>query len=58
MAQHYTFRRIFDELHKVGDLVQGGAIDVNEFPFSKLMDKGKCHARKASRCEMEIGRDE
>lgn len=47
-----SFRKIFDEKHKVG--VQEGLVNIINPLFPKLNDKGRAHATMGSKCEMRL----
>lgn len=57
VEQRITFRRIFDEKHKVGEvLFKKGA--VNDLLFRKHDEKGKGQVMMALHTKIEIGGDE
>lgn len=59
MDQCFTFIKILDEKHKAGEILfQGGAVNINELPFSKHNDRGKGHMMMVSHHELEVEKDE
>lgn len=56
LGQCATFRKIFDEKHKVGDILfqEGRVANINELPFPEHQGRGKIQEMMASQKEMEV----